>query len=270
MPSAAPRLEDNLVLDLYRATLARASRPIVPLALRMSNEIPLGMGCGSSAAGRLAALALAAHFGELAWPNERILDEAARLEGHPDNAVACWHGGFIAATSADGPEELQHVRFARVAPPAAWRAIVVLPTEPLATSKARAVLPESYAPRRRGRKHPSPHRCLAWHSRRARPTCLPPPWPTASTSPIALPSAPMLPRILPLMGQNGILGASLSGAGPAMLVIAESEEDVPAASKAIQASLAGLSSGGAYDCQLSKRRCVHLYNQIVISNKLLK
>ncbi len=233
------RLEDNLVLDLYRATLARASRPIVPLALRMSNEIPLGMGCGSSAAGRLAALALAAHFGELAWPNERILDEAARLEGHPDNAVACWHGGFIAATSADGPEELQHVRFARVAPPAAWRAIVVLPTEPLATSKARAVLPESYA-RADVVANIQSASLLGLAFAQGKADLLASAMADRIHQPYRAAICPMLPRILPLMGQNGILGASLSGAGPAMLVIAESEEDVPAASKAIQASLAGL------------------------------
>ncbi len=55
------------------------------------------MGCGSSAAVRLAALALASHFGDLDWSRERILAEAARLEGHPDNAAACWLGGFVAS-----------------------------------------------------------------------------------------------------------------------------------------------------------------------------
>ena len=39
-------------------------RPIVPLAIQMVNGIPLGMGCGSSAAARLAAIALAVHFGQ--------------------------------------------------------------------------------------------------------------------------------------------------------------------------------------------------------------
>ena len=105
----------------------------------MNNGIPLGMGCGSSAAGRLAAIALAVHFGQLGWSTERILDEAYLLEGHPDNVAACWLGGFVAAAC-----EGQAVRVAQVVPPAEWRAIVVLPAEPLPTSKARAVLPASY------------------------------------------------------------------------------------------------------------------------------
>src|SRR5579863_628277 len=44
------RLEDNLVLEAYKRLLAAHDRPIVPLAIEMKNGIPLGMGCGSSAA----------------------------------------------------------------------------------------------------------------------------------------------------------------------------------------------------------------------------
>ncbi len=58
------RLEDNLILETYKRILRDRERPIVPLAIRMVNEIPLGMGCGSSAAARLAAIALAVHFGQ--------------------------------------------------------------------------------------------------------------------------------------------------------------------------------------------------------------
>ena len=54
------RLENNLILEIYKGLLETNGRPVTPLAIRMNNEIPLGMGCGSSAAGRLAAIALAA------------------------------------------------------------------------------------------------------------------------------------------------------------------------------------------------------------------
>src|SRR5438067_1367780 len=42
-------LEDNLVLGIYRRLLEENGRPVFPIAIRMTNEIPLGMGCGSSA-----------------------------------------------------------------------------------------------------------------------------------------------------------------------------------------------------------------------------
>ena len=134
------RLEDNLILEIYKEILASHGRPEIPLSLRMSNEIPLGMGCGSSAAGRLAAICLAEHFGGLGWSSERILEEAVVLEGHPDNVAACWLGGFVTCAL-----EGRTVHRARSMPPAEWRGIVVLPSESLATSKARAMLPEIYS-----------------------------------------------------------------------------------------------------------------------------
>jgi homoserine kinase len=44
---------------------------------------------------------------------------------------------------------------------------------------------------------------------------------------------PQLPKLLPLAGDNGILGVALSGAGPAVLAIVESEHEVERASRAI-------------------------------------
>ncbi len=59
------RVENNLILEIYKRILESNGKTATPIAIRMHNEIPLGMGCGSSAAGRLAAVALAVHFGEL-------------------------------------------------------------------------------------------------------------------------------------------------------------------------------------------------------------
>src|SRR5690348_14828057 len=57
------RLEDHLVLKTYREVLQAEGKPILPLALRITNQIPVGKGCGSSAAARLAGIALAVHYG---------------------------------------------------------------------------------------------------------------------------------------------------------------------------------------------------------------
>ena len=78
-PEVCGSLERNLLLDVYRKTLAAHQREATPLALDVANGIPLGMGCGSSAAVRLAGVALAAHFSQLGWDRERILDEATKL-----------------------------------------------------------------------------------------------------------------------------------------------------------------------------------------------
>lgn len=228
------QLENNLILDLYREVLVREGRPVVPLAIRMKNAIPLGMGCGSSAAGRLAALALAAHFGGLAWSRERILEEAVQLEGHPDNAAACWLGGFVAASQFEGA-----VPFARIVPPAEWRTILVLPANPLATEKARAVLPESYS-RADVAANLQSVALLTAAFAQGQGSLLHAAMRDRIHQPYRAAICPLLPPILPLAGRNGILGAALSGAGPAVLVIVENEAMIPTASSEIRKELMGL------------------------------
>ena len=228
------RLEDNLILGVYKDLLVGNARPVIPLAIRMANDIPLGMGCGSSAAGRLTAIALAVHFGRLEWSSERIAEEAAVLEGHPDNAAACWLGGFV-TTASEG----RTVHVARVEPPAEWRAIVVLPTEPLATSKARAALPATYS-RADVVANIQSVSLLGLAFAQARSDLLRIAMRDCIHQPYRAAICPLLTRLLPLAGEHGILGAALSGAGPSVLVIVGNEERVPEATAAIQGALEGL------------------------------
>jgi homoserine kinase len=225
------RLEDNLILEIYKRLLAANGRPVVPLAIRMKNDLPLGMGCGSSAAGRLAAIALAVHFGELDWSSERILEEASALEGHPDNAAACWLGGFVVPAC-----EGRQVHVARVVAPAAWRAIVVLPSEPLATSKARAILPDHYS-RADAVKNIQSVALLGLAFAQGRGDLLRIAMQDRIHQPYRAPICPLLPILLPLAGQSGILGAALSGAGPSVFVVVQDEESLPGAMAVLQGAL---------------------------------
>lgn len=222
------QLKDNLILDAYSWLLKSHGRPVVPLAIRMSNGIPLGMGCGSSAAGRLAAIALADRFGDFGWSSERIIDEAHRLEGHPDNVAACWMGGLVAA-AWDG----RGVRVAQVDPPERWRAIVVLPARPLATSEARAVLPAAY-PREDVVANIQAATLLGLAFAQERGDFLRVAMGDRIHQPYRAPFCPLLEPLLPLVGANGILGVALSGAGPAVLAIVESEAQIADASAAIR------------------------------------
>ena len=228
------RMKNNLILGVYQRILEKNGKPVKPLALRLKNDIPLGMGCGSSAAGRLAAVAMAVHFGELAWSSEQILEEACALESHPDNAAACWLGGFVAAAS-----EGRKVHVARVVPPQSWRAIIVLPPESLATSKARSVLPGHYTAADTVANIQSAS-MLGLAFAQGRGDLLRIAMKDRIHQPYRAEMCPMLPRLLPLAGTAGILGVSLSGAGPAILVIVGREADIAAASRAIRESIANL------------------------------
>jgi homoserine kinase len=247
------RLEDNLILGIYRRLLAAQGKPVVPLAIRMKNAIPLGMGCGSSAAGRLAAIALAVHFGELNWNSERILEEASALEGHPDNAAACWLGGFVAAAC-----EGRQVHVARVVPPPQWRAIVVLPAEPLATSKARAVLPDQYS-RADAVKNIQSVALLGLAFAQGRGDLLRIAMQDRIHQPYRAPICPLLPLLLPLAAEDGILGVALSGAGPSVFVVVRDQESLPGAVAAIHAALDGEMEAELQTCRFESEGAGRLF-----------
>ena len=165
-----------------------------------------------------------ADWPQLPWPStsgnltgapDRILEEACVLEGHPDNAAACWLGGFVAAAN-----EGRAVRVARVNPPRNWRAIVALPSESLATSKARAVLPATYISADVVANIQAVS-MLGLAFAQARGDLLRVAMQDRIHQPYRAEMCPLLPSLLPLAGESGILGVSLSGAGPAVLVIVE-------------------------------------------------
>jgi len=239
-------LDDNLILGVYNKLLTENGKPVVPLAIRMHNEIPLGMGCGSSAAGRLAGIALAVHFGQLGWSADRIFEEACVLEGHPDNAAACWLGGFVAAAS-----EGHEVHLAQVEPPPEWRAILVLPPDSLATSKARAVLPDSYS-RADVVVNIQAVSLLGLAFSQGRGDLLRAAMRDRIHQPYRSPICPMLQRLLPLAGTHGVLGVALSGAGPAVLVIVGGEGDLQGASAAMRLGLNGLPEPEFLICRFEK------------------
>jgi homoserine kinase len=227
-------IENNLILETYKELLVSNGRPVVPLALQMENGIPLGKGCGSSAAGRLAAVALAVHFGRLGWSSERIIEEASLLEGHPDNAAACWLGGIVAADC-----EGRTVHVARAVPPVDWRAIVVMPAEPLSTNQARAALPASYS-RADAVANIQAAVLLGLAFAQGRGDLLKFAMQDRVHQPYRAAICPLLPPLLPLAGEHGILGVALSGAGPSVLVVVEGEASVEEASAAIRMALKGL------------------------------
>jgi len=169
------------------------------------SAIPLGGGLGSSAAATVAGLLAADHLFEL---DADVLAHAAALEGHPDNAAAALRGGFVVC--AEGG-------VVRLNPPTGLEALLVVPDKPVRTDDARAALPTQVP--LADAVHNSAHAALLalglalgdWdlvarglsdrlHQRRR---------------------AHLFPRSYALLEQArrlGALGATISGAGPAVLV----------------------------------------------------
>jgi homoserine kinase len=117
--------------------LAKTSRvPLPALHVGVTTDIPMKAGLGSSAAAIVAGLRLyEAVTGPL--PVSRLLDEAAALEGHPDNTCASILGGLVATCrAADG-----RVAAVAVPWPATLKIVIATPGVTLETRVARKALP---------------------------------------------------------------------------------------------------------------------------------
>ena len=107
------------------------------IAFRIRSEIPLAAGLGSSAAAIVAGLLAADHLYELAQEPEDVVSRAAEMEGHPDNVAAALYGGFVVCSNLDGA-----VTATRLDPPQGVEAVVVIPNEQVPTEEARQAIPE--------------------------------------------------------------------------------------------------------------------------------
>lgn len=226
-------VENHLILNTYREVLQASNREVIPLELSLVNEIPIGKGCGSSAAARLAGIALADHFGKLRWNDAQIVGEASRREHHPDNASACWMGGLTVARMS-GEAEAQ---VARIRPKGKWPLLLAIPDQPLSTEEARRVLPSQYS-RADAVVNIQNSMLLLAAFTQGRPDFLIAALEDRIHQPYRTPLCPLLPAMQELQGRAGILGAALSGAGPSVLVFLDPRASAAKARRLVAAHLA--------------------------------
>lgn len=210
-----PANEENLIWKTALAVAARARMKLPSIQLTINNDIPIGKGLGSSAAALTAGVIIAERLLELRWKPARILDEAARLEGHPDNVAACVLGSIVAS----GVEPGGLTRAIRIEMPEQFDVAVVVPNFAVPTKESRAVLPECYS-----------QADVVFNIQRTALLIAALSNGDSSVFPMSLDDrlhqpfrtqlVPGLSEILRLR-KPGLLGCTLSGAGPAVLVFFE-------------------------------------------------
>lgn len=239
--------KNNLILDTYASVLTAHKKKITPLKVEVENEIPLGMGCGSSAAALLAGVALAAHFGALGWSSEDILREACIREGHPDNVAACWLGGLtLSAMSRDSVHAIS------IKPKSDWRLLLVLPDTPLATKKARGLLPEKYS-QADAVFNVQRIALLTAAFAEGNGEILKIAMQDKLHQPYRSEAAPLLPLLEPLAGRSGILGVALSGAGPSVLLVLSRDAIVEDVEKLVEEAGRAISGKKLLLCGIERR-----------------
>lgn len=137
-----PRDDAHLVVRSMRTAFDWLGVEVPGFILRCDNHIPQGRGLGSSAAAIIGGIVLARAMvadGRERMSDSDVLQLALRTEHHPDNLAAALHGGFtIAWVEDDGLADA-------VSLPAHpdLRPVVLIPAAELATTAARALLPET-------------------------------------------------------------------------------------------------------------------------------
>jgi homoserine kinase len=197
----------------------------------MENPIPLGRGLGSSAAATIAGLVAAdALAGGIEGGQRRLLALATESEGHPDNAAAALHGGFVLVVAVDGTPAV--VRFD---PPAELHAALFIPHRQLATRDMRDVLPASVP--REDAVHNVGRAALAVAAfATGRLELLGPATDDRLHEPYRTILFPTLPALIGAAREAGALGACLSGAGSTVIAFCRDEPCAASVGRAMAAA----------------------------------
>ena len=140
-----PRTDKNLLVKaMYKGFDFLGGKP-KGIAVRALNVIPHGRGLGSSASAIVGGLSLARALvltGTDKMNDEKLLQLATEMEGHPDNVAAALYGNAVVAWQEDqhGKSVAQAISLSvdtRI------RAIAFIPSTAVSTSKARKMLPET-------------------------------------------------------------------------------------------------------------------------------
>jgi homoserine kinase len=210
-----PSTADNLIWQTALRVAEDVGGSLPMIALEIDNDIPIEKGLGSSAAALTAGVVIADQLLGLHWKPHRILDEAAQIEGHPDNVSACVLGSIVASAI----DAVGVARAVRLELPASYGVAVVVPNYELPTSQARAVLPETYS-RQDAIFNVQRSALLIAALATGTTSAFPAAFEDRLHQPYRYALVPGLEEMVKLRAP-GLLGCVLSGAGPSVLVFYE-------------------------------------------------
>jgi homoserine kinase len=211
-----PRDESHLVVRAARAAFDALGLTPPPMTVRCENRIPQGRGLGSSAAAAVAGVLAARALAGAPDDRAEALVVATGLEGHPDNAAACLLGGLtLAWTDGSG-----RPRAVRTQPGADLRLALLVPDTGLATTAARALLPDQVP--HVDAAHTAGRAALLVEALTRRADLLLPATEDRLHQVYRGPAMPGTAALVADLRRQG-LAAVVSGAGPSVLVLAADE-----------------------------------------------
>ena len=128
--------DDNLVYQCFKRVYDGIGLSAPEVRIKCENDIPLGRGLGSSAAAVAGGLLAGSALSSANLSHERMLELAAEIEGHPDNAAAAIMGGCRIVVSDGSGFLTQGINV-----PDEVKAVLFVPEVPMPTEEARGLLP---------------------------------------------------------------------------------------------------------------------------------
>ncbi|MEO1768109.1 homoserine kinase [Candidatus Enterococcus ferrettii] len=135
LSNSIPRDEKNLLIQ----TALKIAPKLTPHSIKMSTDIPVARGLGSSSSVIVAGIELANRLGNLNLSVREKLEIATEIEGHPDNVAPAICGSFVVASYADEQVEYVKHHFPEC------DVVVFIPDKELLTSASRSVLPDEFS-----------------------------------------------------------------------------------------------------------------------------
>jgi homoserine kinase len=194
-------------------------------AFRIRSNVPLSGGLGTSAAAIVAGLVAAR---ELTGAEDDVRAAATALEGHPDNVAAALLGGFVVCAGD---------RAERIDVPPDLEAVLVVPEDPVRTARARSLLPGE-VPRADAVFNVGAAALLVLGLERGDHELIARGLADRLHQPARTPLYPRSMELVERARENGALGATISGAGPSVLLWCAASE-APAVAERAEAAAAG-------------------------------
>ncbi|PLT30357.1 homoserine kinase [Peribacillus deserti] len=218
-----PQDGSHFICRIAMETAAEFGKKLEPCKLVISSEIPLTRGLGSSASAIVAGIELADAIGGLNLTRDDKVRISSKYEGHPDNAGASVCGGLVVGVHGDGDTEL--VSF----PVEDIRVIAVIPEHELPTEESRNVLPEELSFRHSVKASAVSNTFLAAFLSKNYDLAGRMMKQDLFHQPFRRNLVPHMERIEHAAREAGAFGSALSGAGPTIICLAESDKASSAA-----------------------------------------
>ncbi len=130
---------NSMFVDIFKEHYDKLTNDMGIFSFDFTNNIPLSRGLGSSSAVITSAIASAYKMADVKLTKNELLQQAIKLETHPDNIAPAIYGGFVVSTVDNGV-----VSSIKKNIPDTVKAVVVIPKKSISTKKSRKKLPDIY------------------------------------------------------------------------------------------------------------------------------